>query len=319
MFVDPAGTTTCDPEIASCYAPPPQETPEPNLSAPADIIIKKPGVRPMVAPVKLSLDPPQPPRVEDKSPGGFAQAAVTTAGKMAEKKVEEVKTIPGKIAQPYRDIYQAYEERGIEGLVTTAFDYAEHVLKNPPIVAGAEIAKGVGEDVHVVQESVGKAVSTSDPEEAGKQTAIALGSSLSIVTTVILPEETGIEQAALRRAALLARSSHVYEIRWMRLSTGETGIYKYGMSSGRVAASGTSYRANRQILKWNDQLAGTDYQLFHGELWGNGYNQMTLNRPQAFWAEQYKVSEQFQLTGVPPVGNQSPLPWGGTMIPTPPP
>ncbi|HWM65544.1 MAG TPA: hypothetical protein VNO35_03095 [Steroidobacteraceae bacterium] len=47
---------------------------------------------------------------------------------------------------------------------------------------------------------------------------------------------------------------------------------------------------------------------------------MQLNRTQAFeWAEAYKVTEHFQLTGTPPIGNQYPHPWTGTTIPIPPP
>src|SRR5829696_48531 len=117
--------------------------------------------------------------------------------------------------------------------------------------------------------------------------------------------------------SLSARPSHVYEIRWKN-EAGETSVYKYGMSSGRVTLKGQSARANRQISKWNKVLKGSGYELYHGDMWGRGHNGMTINRLQAFWAEQYKVSEHFQLRGLPPVGNQSPGPWKGTSIPTPP-
>ena len=129
-----------------------------------------------------------------------------------------------------------------------------------------------------------------------------------------------VPQIALAAEPFANRPSHVYEIRWRNLATQETGTYKYGMSSGRVTAAGLSYRAIRQINKWNRGLRQLGFELYHGGLWGRGYpkgNPMYMNRQQALWAERYKVSEYTQLTGAPPVGNQSPTPWTGTVIPPP--
>ncbi|ETP66940.1 hypothetical protein G159_19935 [Planococcus glaciei CHR43] len=322
VLVDPAGTTSCNPEIASCYMPPPKETPDPNLSAPADIIIRKPGVRPMVEPLRLSFEPTPPP-ISDMSPGGVAQSAVTTVGEMVEAKVRDIMNLPGKLAQPYRNLYQAYQEGGIEGFVTAGFDAAADVLKHPPIVAGLEMAAGVGEDIAVLQESIERIAKTEDPEQQGKALAETGGALLSLGATVVMPMEGAIEKGTLKEISLAARPSHVYEIGWRNLKTGEIGTYKYGMSSGKVKLDGTSYRANRQVRAWNREnreLRKQGFELFHeeGMLWGRGYNGMDINRAQAYWAEQYKVSEHFQLLGAPPVGNQYPGPWSGTVIPQPP-
>jgi hypothetical protein len=80
----------------------------------------------------------------------------------------------------------------------------------------------------VTQEAVEKIAVTSNSEEAGKQAAVAGAAILDIAVTIGLPEE-GVAEKTLSRD----------------LATGETGAYKYGASSGRITATGTSSRATR--------------------------------------------------------------------------
>jgi RHS repeat-associated protein len=122
--------------------------------------------------------------------------------------------------------------------------------------------------------------------------------------------------------SLADRPSHVYEILWHNLDTGESGVFKYGLSRDADAlnAQGQSKRAISQINKWNRILEanGLRFRLSHGQIWGEGSNNMMLNSAQAHWAERYKVTEHTQLYGRPPAGNQFPRPWKGRRIPRPP-
>ncbi len=115
------------------------------------------------------------------------------------------------------------------------------------------------------------------------------------------------------------RPAHLYEILWTNLDTGESGVYKYGISRELkgLNKNNQSPRAIEQINEWNHALEsiGSSYRLSHGRVWGQGQGGMKMKSPQAHWAEQYKTTEHYQNHGRVPPGNQSPGPFRGNRIP----
>lgn len=205
----------------------------------------------------VSFEPSPPSPKPDKSPGGVVQSAVTTAGSMVESKVDKLLGLPSQlVVQPSLGLYQAFKVHGIEGGVTLAFDDAAFFLKRPPILVLADMAKGVGEDIAVVQESTEKAISAPDSEEAGKQIVVAGSGILSIASTLSLPEEGAVEKSLIRsakqweKAAETLGSGRAYSV-----------AFSYQLKPGYLSLSRRKHfaEANKALLeaaKTNPSLQG---------------------------------------------------------------
>jgi RHS repeat-associated protein len=152
------------------------------------------------------------------------------------------------------------------------------------------------------------------------------GAFLAIVATIMDANAVkGMARGALKAIWQLGKAgwykfaaSHVYELRWVHKASGASGVFKYGISSAATSVKGFSLRGMAQVRAWNKVLRGSGYELQHGQMWGLGKSGMNMNKGQALWAEQFKVTEHSVLKGFAPPGNQLPKPWTGTVIPPPP-
>ena len=127
-----------------------------------------------------SFEPPLAKPKPDKSPNDFMQGLVTGTFTSIERKITEA---PGALVAKAKGI----AETPTKGLAQFS-----------PIGAAVSLAKGVGEDIAILQEESVKAVEEPDDVKAGSHAANVFGAVFSIGMAVVLPEEGAVEGGLAR-------------------------------------------------------------------------------------------------------------------------